>query len=80
MTPDLQVLLVTTLLVARLGVEGSSVGFGILDDNWLGQMTTGSWLIINPVIIIGIILDVPMSWMLVRLDYNYSFLYMYSYP
>merc|ERR1712113_1356456 len=55
-------LIITTFFLARLG--GSLVPFGSYDDNWLGQMTTGGWLIINPIIILGIILDKPMSWIL----------------
>jgi len=58
-------LIITTFLLARVGgPSGSDLTFGKPDDQWLGHLTTAAWLFINPVIIIGIILDTPMSWTL----------------
>ena len=61
-----QVLVLVTFLVARLGRESSGLTFGARDAEWLGQLTTGAWLIITPAIITGILLDTPMAWTLVR--------------
>ena len=66
MTPSVQVLVLVTFLVARLGQESSALTFGARDAEWLGQLTSGAWLIITPVIITGILLDTPMAWTLVR--------------
>ena len=60
-----QVLVLITFLVARLGRESSALTFGARDAEWLGQLTTGAWLIIIPAIITGILLDTPMAWTLV---------------
>ena len=66
MTLSVQVLVLVTFLVARLGQESSALTFGARDAEWLGQLTSGAWLIITPVIITGILLDTPMAWTLVR--------------
>jgi len=60
------VLIVITFLLAKVGsgVESEELTFGNSEDQWLGHLTTAAWLIINPIIIIGIILDTPMSWTL----------------
>ena len=59
-----------TFLVARLGRETSALTFGARDAEWLGQLTTGAWLIITPAIITGILLDTPMAWTLVSNIYD----------
>ena len=55
-----------TFLLARIGYGGNSALFGTtVDEIWLGYLTVGVWLIIIPVIIVGIVLEDPMSWKLV---------------
>ena len=67
LTHSSKVLILVTLLVARLGrAPSQALTFGYNDATWLGQLTTGAWLLINLVIIIGILLDTPMAWTLVR--------------
>jgi len=60
------VLIIITFLLAKVGsgLEQGELTFGNSEDQWLGHLTTAAWLIINPIIIIGIILDTPMSWTL----------------
>ena len=60
-------LIIITFLLAKVGsgLEQGELTFGNSEDQWLGHLTTAAWLIINPIIIIGIILDTPMSWTLV---------------
>ena len=55
-----------TFLLARIGYGGNSALFGsTVDEIWLGYLTVGGWLIIIPAIIVGIVLEEPMSWKLV---------------
>ena len=63
-----QAVLVVTLLLARLGRQGAELVACSGDGAWLVQLTTAAWLVINPVIIIGILMDTPMSWTLVRCE------------
>ena len=61
-----QVLIIITFLLAKIGREGEETLFTHnTHDQWLGHVTSAAWLIINPVIILGIVLDTPMSWTLV---------------
>ena len=57
-----------TFLLARIGYGGNHALFGTsVDEIWLGYLTVGGWLIITPAIIVGIVLEDPMSWKLVRI-------------
>ena len=57
-----------TFLLARIGYGGNHALFGTtVDEKWLGYLTVGGWLIITPAIIVGIVLEDPMSWKLVRI-------------
>ena len=67
-----QAVLVVTLLLARLGRQGAELVACSGDGAWLVQLTTAAWLVINPVIIIGILMDTPMSWTLVSPHVNIS--------
>ena len=67
-----QAVLVVTLLLARLGRQGAELVACSGDGAWLVQLTTAAWLVINPVIIIGILMDTPMSWTLVSSHVNIS--------
>ena len=64
----LQVLMTTVFVLARIGQDGNSSLLSLLqnlDEVWLCQLTVSAWLIINPLILIGIVLETPMDWKLV---------------
>jgi len=74
--------MLTVFLLARIGQDGKTsllVSPINLDEVWLNHLTVTAWLIINPIIIVGIILDTPMDW---KLDSLFSmvgaFLYIAS--
>merc|ERR1719186_301411 len=59
------ILIVITFLLARIGYGGNPATFGpTMEEEWLGYITVGGWLIITPAVIIGIVLEDPMPWKL----------------
>ena len=62
--------MLTVFLLARIGQDGKTsllVSPINYDEVWLNHLTVTAWLIINPIIIVGIILDTPMDWKLVSI-------------
>ena len=54
-----------TFLVGRVGCQGGPVEWEP-ELAWLAHLTLTAWFVINPVILLGITLDCPLNWKLVR--------------
>lgn len=56
-------LVLTTLLIARLGLENANATFGGgIDGVWLGYVTVGGFNIIMPITVLGVVLGDQVPW------------------